>query len=682
METQGRKKRVVYAEEVRVRLAETEDMTWSKLSSSMLEAAKQVFGTTKGQRRKERETWWWNEEVQTAVKDKKTAFGNWQKDRQDNALKITYKAMCKETKKAVAIAKGEALQQMYQELNTKEGEDKIYKIAKARQRSRQDKQSTNVIKDKGGKILVEEEAIKDRWKTYFTELLNEENPREPLEEICPVEGPEREITRSEIEIAIKSMKNNKAPGPSGMTAEMFKALDHTGIDCLYIILNDFMRQERLPQDLKESEILALYKQKGDVMECGNYRGIKLLEVGLKVYEKVIEKRIRDNVQLHDNQFGFRPGRGTIDAVFMLRQVQEKTLEGNGKRYWTFVDMEKAFDRVPREVVYWSLRKKGVSEKIVRLVRSMYVDAKTAVRIGTGTTGGFEIRVGVHQGSCLSPLLFIIVMDAVSEHIGREVPWDMLYADDLALAEQTETGMQNRFGDWQRTLECKGLKVNINKTETMVCSKVPETVTIKDAAGNTLKQTETFKYLGSTFSAQGGCEHDVRNRIKIAWQKWRELTCVLCDNKMPIQIKGKVYKSMIRPVMMYGAEAWTLTRKEEELLERAEMRMLRWILGVSLRDRRRNEDIREVLGVACITDKVREARMRWYGHVMRREDGCCIKRIMNAEVYGRRSRGRQKKRWRDKIQEDLKTLKLKKEDADDRNKWRRRIRVADPSPRRD
>src|SRR6218665_1843395 len=165
---------------------------------------------------------------------------------------------------------------------------------------------------------------------------------------------------------------------------------------------------------------------------------------------------------------------------------------------------------------------------------MYVDAKTAVRIGTGTTGGFEIRVGVHQGSCLSPLLFIIVMDAVSEHIDREVPWGMLYADDLALAEQTETGMQNRFGDWQRTLECKGLKVNINKTETMVCSKVPETVTIKDAAGNTLKQTETFKYLRSTFSAQGGCEHDVRNRIKIAWQKWRELTRVLCDNKMPIQ----------------------------------------------------------------------------------------------------------------------------------------------------
>ena len=78
-----------------------------------------------------------------------------------------------------------------------------------------------------------------------------------------------------------------------------------------------------------------------------------------MYEKVIEKRIREQVELHDNQFGFRPGRGTTDAVFILRQVQEKILEGNNKRYWTFVDMEKAFDRVPQEVVYWSLRKKGV-----------------------------------------------------------------------------------------------------------------------------------------------------------------------------------------------------------------------------------------------------------------------------------------------------------------------------------
>ena len=82
--------------------------------------------------------------------------------------------------------------------------------------------------------------------------------------------------------------------------------------------------------------------------------------------------------------------------------------------------------------------------------------------------------------------------------------------------------------------------------------------------------------------------------------------------MPTGVKGKVYRTVVRPVLIYDSEAWTLRRREEERLERTEMRMLRWILGLTLRDRKRNDDIRCILGVACITDKVREARLRWYG----------------------------------------------------------------------
>jgi len=119
-------------------------------------------------------------------------------------------------------------------------------------------------------------------------------------------------------------------------------------------------------------------------------------------------------------------------------------------------------------------------------------------------------------------------------------------------------------------------------------------------------------------------------------------------------------------MMYGFEIWPLRRKDEELLERTEMRMLRWILGVSLKDSKRNEDIRRMVGVASITDKIREARLRWYGHVQRREDGNCVKRIMEAEVYGHRSRGRQKKRWFDMVQQDLKTL--------DSQQWMQRTEI--------
>ena len=272
-----------------------------------------------------------------------------------------------------------------------------------------------------------------------------------------------------------------------------------------------------------------------------------------MYERIVERRIRERVKIQDNPFGFMSGKGTVDAIFLLRQVQEKILEGNDKRYWAFVDLEKAFDRVPREVVYWSLRRKGITEKIVRIIKSMYDGAVTTVRCGAGNTKQFEIRVGLHQGSCLSPLLFIIVMDAVSEFVRRDAPWDMLYADDLVVAEDSESNLQTRFLRWQQALEIQGLRINVGKTETMVCSKTDDPVVIVDSRGQALKQVEVFKYLGSMINAKGGCEQDINNRIKAAWQKWRDLSGLVCDKKMSVRVKGKIYKTMIRPVMIYGAE---------------------------------------------------------------------------------------------------------------------------------
>jgi len=105
-------------------------------------------------------------------------------------------------------------------------------------------------------------------------------------------------------------------------------------------------------------------------------------------------------------------------------------------------------------------------------------------------------------------------------------------------------------------------------------------------------------------------------------------------------------------------------------------MLRWVPGITLKDRKRNDDIRHAVGVSCITDKIRESRLRWYGHVQRREDDHCIKRILEAEVYGHRNRGRQRKRWINSISwQDLISLNLTPVDVEDRDDCRRRTRVA-------
>ena len=138
---------------------------------------------------------------------------------------------------------------------------------------------------------------------------------------------------------------------------------------------------------------------------------------------------------------------------------------------------------------------------------------------------------------------------------------------------------------------------------------------------------------------------------------------------------------LKPVILYGAECWTTGVKEENILEKTEMRMLRRIKGVTvkLKDKMKSEDIRKELGLGSIKSKARESRLRWLGHVHRKEKESNLRQVMDMEIPGRRPRGRPKGRWRDLVNRDMRELRVVPEDADDRNFWRRRILTADPSP---
>ena len=162
-----------------------------------------------------------------------------------------------------------------------------------------------------------------------------------------------------------------------------------------------------------------------------------------------------------------PGRGATDAMFIARQLQEKALEGNRKVYMGFVDLEKAYDRIPREVVYWCLRKRGVPDKIIRVIRMMYEGSETTIRTPYGNTRSFRVNVGVHQGSALSPFLFLVVLDTLSRELRDEELWEMLFADDLIIIAETLDQLQERYLAWEDKLEGGGAKVNTDKTEIMV-----------------------------------------------------------------------------------------------------------------------------------------------------------------------------------------------------------------------
>ena len=129
----------------------------------------------------------------------------------------------------------------------------------------------------------------------------------------------------------------------------------------------------MPHGWRTSTVVPIYEKKGSVMGCASYRGVKLLEHGMKVVERLLEKRLRRIVKVDQMQFCFMSGRSTVDDIFILRRMQESYLVKNRKLFFYFVDSEKDFDRVPRKVIEWSLRK-----RLVQAVRSMYKGAKTQV----------------------------------------------------------------------------------------------------------------------------------------------------------------------------------------------------------------------------------------------------------------------------------------------------------------
>ena len=117
----------------------------------------------------------------------------------------------------------------------------------------------------------------------------------------------------------------------------------------------------------------------------------------------------------------------------------------------FVDLEKAFDQAPRKVTWWALRKLGVEEWIVRMVQGMYANARSRVCVGEGYSEEFEVKVVVHQGSILSPLLFFIVLEALSREFRSGVPWEELYADDLVIITESLEECVRRLLTWKEAI---------------------------------------------------------------------------------------------------------------------------------------------------------------------------------------------------------------------------------------
>ncbi|KAK9118568.1 hypothetical protein Scep_016661 [Stephania cephalantha] len=403
---------------------------------------------------------------------------------------------------------------------------------------------------------------------------------------------------------------------------------------------------------------------------------------MKLWERIIDNRIRRETTISENQFGFMPGRSTMEAIFLVRRLLEKYREKKKDLHMVFVDLEKAYDRVPRDVLWWVLERKRVHARYIDTIKDMYDGVVTSIKTFGGATKEFPITIGLHQGSALSPYLFTLVIDELTRHIQEDIPCCMLFADDIVLVDETKDGVNRKLELWRNTLESKGFKLSRTKTEYMHCEF--RNTRHRDDGVVKLGEIEVpkvnhFRYLGSIIQNDGNIENDVTHRIQAGWRKWRSATGVICDRNVPTKLKGKFYRTAIRPAMLYGSECWAVKQQQLHKMNVAEMRMLRWMCGKTREDRIRNIEIQRQVGVAPIDTKIREGRLRWFGHLQRRPTNAPTRKLDSIEtVEIRRGKGRPKLTWDALIRRDLNGLESSPSIALNRTQWKSLIHVADPS----
>ena len=678
---------------------------WGRFSETLVRCAVEVCGKRKVGRGVRKGSEWWNENVREAVNAKKRAFEDWLRRGCEEAHE-RYRNERRKVKWTVKVAKREADEKFGRRIsdNFKENKKMFWKEVKRVKGGDSNREES--VKDKRGKLLVDNEAVKLRWAEHFDSLFNVVDERVAKVVVTPfvgsrgrrVDGSENEkIDAVEVRKAIAEMKSGKAPGMDGCTVEYLKKGGEAVVLWLVSFLNLCFSCGKVPSDWCNACIVPLYKGKGDKYECSNYRGISLLCVVGKLYGRILMKRIRELTDsvMGEEQCGFRRGRGCVDQIFTVKQLCEKYARKGRTLYWAFMDLEKAYDRVDRDALWEVMRIYGVGGRLLRAVKSFYVDSKACVRVGNETSEWFSVKTGVRQGCVISPWLFNIFMDGVMREVSARVPGggveltdckgdvvqvsQLLFADDTALVAESEERLRRLVVEFGRVCERRKLKVNVGKSKVMKCGK--DTCTVKmnvTLGGQVLEEVNVFKYLGSNVVASSCEEVEVCHRINEGSKMMGVLKQVVRNKNLSMNAKRCLYERVVVPTVTYGAETWNLREIHRKKLNVFEMRCLRGMVGVTRLDKVRNEIVRRRAGVReDMAARVDKSVLRWFGHLERMDENRLVRKIWKSEVDGKCVRGRPNMRWMDGVKRALYDRGISVEEARvsalKRNEWRAIVR---------
>ena len=502
-----------------------------------------------------------------------------------------------------------------------------------------------------------------------------------------------EPTDDEIRKAISKLKE-KAPGDSGILPRIWKALaeEEATFKLLKMIIMRFWMSEKPPKEWLLG-LLKILPKKGDLSLPDNYRGIMLLEAAYKIVAILLHNRLQPIAENLDQeeQCGFRPGRGCADAVFSVKIAMKKRREHGLETWILFLDLVKAFDRVPREMLWAVLKRFGIPPKLIRLLTVLHEDLEVKFVVDD-VTHVINFSIGVKQGDILGPVLFIIYMVAVMKSwreaydrpvcifrtkedytlTGRRYNAkgeefsvkDSEYADDTAVLFPSRECTEEYSPKLVKHFQSFGLEIHVgdinkpdkpSKTEILFVAappsayKDPASYDSKDLSninlgdGKYFPVVDKFCHLGSILTRDCRDDVDVLTRIEAAGNAFGSMRESLFSNRnISHAAKKVVYEGLILPILLYGAESWSLTEALFRQLRLFHARCVRAMCRVNRWHVRKHHiqtsELLTRLGLLTIDAYTTRRQLQWAGHVIRMPFRRLPRKMMTSWVSSKRPIG--------------------------------------------